>query len=121
MTWVDLTAGVLLVLVVYLEARRGFCPALTDLLLSGVGLGLAKRWAPDLADSPGSTGTAFLVPFPGAAILAARGSLLLDAQRQGRGCATWAAGNRPLRKREHAADAEDHEQRRGSPPSLRFG
>jgi uncharacterized membrane protein required for colicin V production len=78
MTWLDLVAVVLLVLVSVLEARRGAVPAAAELAAGLIGLGFAKTLATTMVGTFETEATAFLVLFALAVGLAALAGGLTD-------------------------------------------
>jgi hypothetical protein len=78
MTWLDLLTVALFVLVGFVEAKRGAVPAAADLCVGLVGIGLAKRLAPNLAAWVGSQTTAFLLLLVSVVAAAVVASWLLD-------------------------------------------
>jgi uncharacterized membrane protein required for colicin V production len=78
MTWLDVIAVALFVIVGVVEAKRGFFPALVDLCLVLVSVNLAKMLAPSAASAVGSNAAGFGVVVFGLIAITAVASTLVD-------------------------------------------
>ena len=78
MTWIDVASVALFVVVGYAESKRGFSPAVLDLLLVLLGLNVAKLLAGALQASLGSQTVAFAVLFLVVVVVTAVLSTIFD-------------------------------------------
>jgi hypothetical protein len=78
MTWLDVASVALLVIVGWVEAKRGFSPAAIDLCLLLIGLNLAKSLTGAAAQF-GSQTAAFSVFFVGAVLVTGVASSVIDS------------------------------------------